>query len=66
MVKYKKFFCLTETIYRVARKCINTKAYTISDVLAFFIKLVACALQRQLQVFINWLRELFLLAKLHI
>ena len=53
--------------YRVAQECINTKVPTKSDVLVIFLhKLAACALQRQMRVFIDRLQESFLLARLRI
>ena len=54
-------------IYRVARECINTKVLTKSDVLIILLaKLASCAFRRQLQVFIDRLQELFLLARFRI
>ena len=54
--------------YRVAHECINTKVPTKSDVLVILLlpKLAACAMQRQLRVFIDRLQESFLLARLRI
>ena len=52
-------------IYRVVHKCINTIVPTKSDALVILLpKLAACALQRQLQVFIDRLQESFLLVRL--
>ena len=53
-------------LYRVLHKCINTKVLTKSDVLLILPKLAACALQRQLRVFIDRLQKSFLLARLRI
>ena len=54
-------------IYGVAHVCIITKVPTKSGILVILLpKLAACALQRQLRVFIDRLEESFLLARFHI
>ena len=53
-------------IYGVAHECINTKVPTKSGLLVILPRLAACALQRQLRIFIDRLEESFLLARFHI